>query len=232
MAAMLFSLVGAVIWVKLFDFLARHQVFDRKLSRKLVHITAGPLFVLTWSLFSWAHQARFYAAVIPALQAVRLMLIGFGAIQSPNTIRAVSRGGDRQELLRGPLYYVLILGAVTAGYWRGSPAGLLVIALMCGGDGLADIVGRRFGSVKLPHNGNKSWAGSFAMLVGSLAMASVLVHLFVHLGFMTVDLWEALPAMAAIAAAATAVESLPINQWVDDNLSVPAVAAVLGYFYL
>ena len=61
-----------------------------------------------------------------------------------------------------------ILAAVTLTYWRESAVGLLVIALMCGGDGLADIVGRRFGSVKLPHNGNKSWAGSAAMFLGVL----------------------------------------------------------------
>jgi phytol kinase len=44
-----------------------------------------------------------------------------------------------------------------------------VVALMCGGDGLADIIGRRFGSgAKLPHNSNKSWAGSAAMFAGAL----------------------------------------------------------------
>ncbi len=43
----------------------------QKLSRKLVHITAGPLFVLTWPLFSWAPHSRYFAAVIPALQALR-----------------------------------------------------------------------------------------------------------------------------------------------------------------
>lgn len=63
-------------------------------------------------------------------------------------------------------------------------------------------------------------------------MASALVLLFVKLGFLTVDLWETLPAMAAIAVVATIVESLPINQMVDDNLSVPAVAAILGCMYL
>lgn len=229
---MLFSIVGAVVWVKLFDYLARNQVFDQKLSRKLVHITAGPLFVMTWALFSWDYQARLYALVIPALQAVRLMLIGTGVIQSPNTIRAVTREGDRKELLRGPLFYVVVLGAVTAGFWRDSIAGILVIALMCGGDGLADIVGRRFGSVKLPYNKNKSWAGSVAMLAGSLIMASALLLFFGRLGFVTVDLNHSLPIMAAIATVATIVESLPINQVIDDNMSVPVVAAVLGCFFL
>jgi phytol kinase len=46
--------------------------------------------------------------------------------------------------------------------------GAQVVALMCGGDGLADIIGRRFGGgAKLPHNRNKSWAGSAAMFAGA-----------------------------------------------------------------
>jgi hypothetical protein len=35
----------------------------------------------------------------------------------------------RRELLRGPLYYVLMLVAITLVYWRESPAGFLVRAL-------------------------------------------------------------------------------------------------------
>jgi dolichol kinase len=65
------------------------------------------------------------------------------------------------------LYYVIVLMAVTALYWRGSPVGLIIASLMCGGDGLADIVGRRLGaSNPLPWNPQKSWAGSAAMFLG------------------------------------------------------------------
>jgi dolichol kinase len=49
----------------------------------------------------------------------------------------------------------------------GSPVGLVIASLMCGGDGLADIVGRRFGRGNpLPWNAQKSWAGSAAMFAG------------------------------------------------------------------
>ena len=52
-----FSFQGAPscnVQVKLWETLANHSVLDQKLSRKLVHITAGPLLVLTWPLFRWA----------------------------------------------------------------------------------------------------------------------------------------------------------------------------------
>ena len=81
----------------------------------------------------------------------------------------------RQELLRGPLYYCLVLIAGTLLYWRESPVGILALALMCGGDGLADVVGRQFGTARLPFNPDKSWAGSLAMLLGE--RVAILPHL-------------------------------------------------------
>lgn len=47
------------------------------------------------------------------------------------------RTGRREELLRGPLYYAIAHVAVTLALWRGSPAGVLALAMLCGGDGLA-----------------------------------------------------------------------------------------------
>lgn len=63
-------------------------------------------------------------------------------------------------------------------------------------------------------------------------MGLAFMLLFAKLGYFSFDVVHALPVIAAIAAAATAVESLPINQRVDDNLSVPGVAALLGYYML
>ncbi len=37
----------------------------------------------------------------------------------------------RGELLRGPLYYVLVLMAATTVYWRESPVGVVAFSLMC-----------------------------------------------------------------------------------------------------
>ena len=43
----------------------------QKLSRKLVHILAGPGFVLCWPLFSAQPSARFFAAAVPCLNLLR-----------------------------------------------------------------------------------------------------------------------------------------------------------------
>ena len=105
-----------------------------------MHITTGPLFMLTWPLFSGSAAAPFLAAVVPALNGVRLLAIGSGLIVDEKAVRSISREGDPAELLRGPLYYVITMCVATALFWRGSPVGLAALSLMCGGDGLADVV--------------------------------------------------------------------------------------------
>lgn len=162
----------------------------------------------------------------------RLLAVGSGVVPDPGLVKSVSRDGDRTELLKGPLYYVVVLVSATLVFWRTNPAGLIAISMMCGGDGLADIVGRRLGSSKLPWNSAKSWAGSAAMFVGGMAMAAGFVALYCHLGyFECLQVTIMAPYIAAVCLACTLVESLPINQWVDDNISVPGVA-VLGSMLL
>ena len=153
---------------------------------------------------------------------------------------AMTRTGDPAELLRGPLYYVIVLFTVTALYWRDSPVGLIVTSLMCGGDGLADIFGRRYGGNNpLPWNNEKSWAGTMAMFVGGVVMSLCLISYFHALGYVNLgsgsgsrDVQSLAVAVVGISAVATAIESLPINKMLDDNLSVPGIAAVLGTVFL
>ena len=59
------------------------------------------------------------------------------------------------------------------------------------------------------------------MALGSMAYFSAW-------GFFECDPVAAAGSVAAIAAAATLIESLPLNRWLDDNISVPGTAALLG----
>jgi phytol kinase len=145
----------------------------------------------------------------------------------------MSRSGDKAELLRGPLYYVAVLVGVTLLFWRENPAGAITVSMMCGGDGIADIVGRRFGTAKLPWNSNKSWAGSVAMFAAGMVMACGYFWLFCSQGyFECFPLQFVLPYLAIVCGACTLVESLPVNSWFDDNLSVPLVAAGVSMLLL
>jgi dolichol kinase len=221
--------VAAYLWVKLFDVLASKEVLERKLSRKVIHTTSGPFFMLTWPLFGGAPSSQLFAALVPALQAVRLFAIGSGVVANENAVRAVSREGDKKELLGGPFIYTLVLLTVTACFWRTSPGGIAALSLMCGGDGLADIVGRRLGAGNaLPWNTSKSFAGSAAMFLGGFGCSLFYVWLFHACGYVEVDASAASARLALIAAVCTAAESLPVTGVLDDNISVPVLALALG----
>jgi phytol kinase len=218
----------ALAWLRIMDALAARQVVGQTDSRKLIHIGTGPIFVLCWNLFSAQTPARFLAALVPLAITAQFVLVGTGVIKDPAAVQAMSRTGDRREILRGPLYYGIVFILCTLVFWRISPVGILALMLMCGGDGLADMVGRRWGKTKLPFNASKSWAGSVTFLLAGFAFACVFVTLFNQWGVLDPSLspsaivWKT----AMIAAAATLVESLPLRD--IDNLTTTATAVILG----
>lgn len=64
--------------------------------------------------------------------------------------------GKKEELLTGPLVYGLLHVAVTLYFWRSSPVGIIALAVLCVGDGLAEIVGRGGLAISpLPWNNKK-----------------------------------------------------------------------------
>ena len=73
---------------------------DRLLTRKLHHIGTGPLFMLTWPLYSSHPSSRFLCASVPLAFAARLVLIGAGlSRRGGDEVRSMTRGGDRAETL-------------------------------------------------------------------------------------------------------------------------------------
>ncbi len=87
------------------------------------------------------------------------------------TFMGLQRTGDRRELLRGPLLYGTIIGTLTIIFWRESPSGVTAIAVLCAGDGLADIVGRRLGAAnRLPYSPDKVCSRSSSSRTGLTAV--------------------------------------------------------------
>jgi phytol kinase len=72
----------ALAWLRTIDALARRGRIEPRLSRKIIHIGTGPLFVLTWLLFSPAPQARVLAALVPLAITVQFLLVASGLIQT------------------------------------------------------------------------------------------------------------------------------------------------------
>ena len=160
--ALVITFVVALAWLRLNDFLAHRGWVESHLSRKLIHIGTGPLFVLCWLLFNDNPINKYLAALVPLAFTLQFLLIGFGVIKDEASVKAMSRSGDRREILRGPLYYGIIFVILTIVYWKSSPTGIVALMLMCGGDGLADIFGRKWGTRSIPWNNAKSMPGLWA----------------------------------------------------------------------
>ncbi len=225
--ALLLTFAVALTWLRLNDFTAARGWVNSDLSRKIIHIGTGPLFVLCWLLFDDAASARFLAALVPLAITGQFVLVGTGIVKDEAAVRAMSRHGDRREILRGPLYYGIVFVVLTLIYWRTTPIGIVALMLMCGGDGLADILGRRYGSLKLPWNRQKTRIGSAGMLVGGWLLASLILTVFVALGYFSNPLVTYLPAVTLIAVVGTIVESLPVEDL--DNITVTFAAIILGH---
>jgi phytol kinase len=228
--ALVLTFTAAILWLRINDFAAHHGWLSSHLSRKIIHIGTGPIFVLCWLLFHEAPSARYLAALVPGLITIQFVLVGLGIIKDEAAVQAMSRTGDRREILRGPLFYGIIFVALTLIYWKESPIGMIALMLMCGGDGMADIVGRRFGKRKLPWASRKSWMGSLGMFLGGWSLAIGVLWVYVLLGVFTSPMSAYLPTLSLIALAGTAVESLPIKD--VDNITVTLTAVIFGHLFL
>ena len=224
--AALLTLAISLIWLRIMDFAAHRGLIESRLSRKVIHITTGPVFVLCWFLFRETPDARWWAACVPLLITLQFALIGLGLIKDEASVRAMSRTGDRREILRGPLFYGIAFVALTLIFWRASPIGMTALMLMCGGDGIADVVGRRFPSPKLPWSREKSWIGSLSVLLGGFVLSAFILWIYVSARVFPGPFIGSLVALAILSLTAAAVESLPFHD--VDNITVPLAAALVG----
>jgi phytol kinase len=98
--------------------------------------------------------------------------------------------------------------------------------LVCGGDGLAALMGRRYGKIKLPWNKNKSWAGSLGVFLGGWVLSAFILVVFAAAGVFQAPFTSYLRGITLVSLAGALVESLPLED--VDNLTVTLAALVLG----
>jgi phytol kinase len=228
--ALLLTFGIALLWLRINDFAAHKGWINSDLSRKIIHMGTGPIFVLCWLMFRDTPTAPYLAAIVPLAITLQFILVGTGIMKDEAAVRAMSRTGDRREILRGPLFYGIVFVLLTILYWHRSPIGIVALMLMCGGDGLADIIGRRYGSGKLPWNQQKSWAGSLAMLLGGFIFATGIVMVFVFAGIFPHPYTGYLVPLLLIALGGSLVESLPLKD--IDNFTITLAAIILGHLLL
>lgn len=240
------AIVLASIFVKSITGKAKEGVLEPRDARKLIHTLSAPLFILMWPIFSNAFGARVFASIVPFLNALKLLVASTsGDVRSRSSgdtqstgfeselAGAISRSGDAKEALGGPFIYVLVLLFSTLFFWTDTPIGIVSVATMAVGDGLADLIGRRYGSTnKWSFNKDKTMAGSAAFVAGSFVGSLGLISWLTRMG--TMDSLALSPIalgvrLLAIAIVCAGVELIPVG---DDNWSVPISAAILSAILL
>lgn len=227
--ALVITFTISIAWLRTVDFAAHRGWVESRLSRKIIHIGTGPIFVLCWLLFEDTPSARFLAALIPLLITTQFFLIGIGAIKDEAAVKAMSRSGDRREILYGPLFYGIVFVVLTIIYWTDSPIGMIALMVLSGGDGMAEIIGSRVGKSKLPWSQTKSWAGSLGMLIGGWLLSFIVIAVFVSLNRFSTPLLDFILPITVINLTATITESLPIRDF--DNLLISITSVLTGYMF-
>jgi len=224
--ATLFTFAIAVSFLRLMDFFAHRGWIENRLSRKLIHIGTGPIFVLCWLMYPDLPISRWLAALVPLVITAQFALVGTGIIKDQAAVEAMSRTGDRREILRGPLFYGIMFIAITLIYWKDSLIGIPALMMMCGGDGVADIVGRRVNSPKLPWSREKSLAGLLSVFIGGWLLTMFIFAVYVWMGVFPGPVGRYLLPVTWVALGAALVESLPFKD--VDNITVVLASVLIG----
>jgi phytol kinase len=225
--ATILTLGIAISFLRIMDFFAHRGWIESKLSRKFIHIGTGPIFVLCWLMFPEVPISRYLAALVPLLITVQFILVGTGIMKDDAAVRAMTRTGNPREILRGPLFYGIVFVVLTVVYWKDSPIGITALMMMCGGDGIADIVGRRVESPRLFWSREKSVAGSLSVFVGGALLTALILFVYVSVGIFASPFSNYLMPIAWIALGAMLVESLPFKD--VDNITLAVVTALIGH---
>ena len=197
------------------------HVVSNRISRKVMHILTGPIFVLCWLMYPSSHISSMVAAMVPFCLTIGFVLVGYGLVPFPLLVQTVSRSGDRAELLLGPLLYGLVHCFACFWFWRHSPIGIIAICSICVGDGFAEVIGQQYHSQlgSIPWNRSKSVAGSLAFVFLSVPAILGLCHLFMRTGYLVSVNSDLLPIQVFIVVIVNAlVESLDIRE--VDNLTI------------
>jgi phytol kinase len=204
-----FAYVFAMIGVA--EGLRRWRGYSVEFTRKFIHVAVG-----MWAFGTVLLFERCAFAIVPPLAFVAINALSYWQ----GTFKAMETG-EKGRL--GTVYFPISFAVLIWLLWERPH--LLVASLMpmTWGDALAAVVGRRIGQRHYTVAGStRSLEGSAAMLLASWAATLVPLLLLAPEPIAPVI---AVAAAAATALGATVVEA--ISPWGIDNLTVPAVSALV-----
>lgn len=207
------AIVGA--WIGCVGLLAeglhRYTAAGSETVRKVVHMGVGNVILLAW----WLQVP----AGLGIAASVFFSAIAFLSYRLP--ILPSINGVGRKSL--GTFFYAVSIGALMAGFWSHQPQfAVLGVLVMTWGDGLAALIGQRFGRHPYKLWGiQKTWEGSLAMAVASFAVSGLVLAIVQGGG------WQTWTIAAIVALIATGLEAF--SKYGVDNLTVPLGSAIVGF---
>lgn len=205
------------VWLGLVGLLAeglnRYTQAGAEVVRKVVHIGTGNVILLAW----WLQ----IPAWIGIAASILFSAIAYLSYHVP--ILSSINGVGRQSL--GTFFYAISIGVLVAWFW---PLGLpqyaaLGVLVMTWGDGLAALVGQRFGQHPYKLWGmQKSWEGSLAMAAVSFGVCSFIL---LSVAGNTPAVWGVALIVALLA---TALEAF--SKYGIDNLTVPVLSGAAAFW--
>ncbi|MGM3309411.1 diacylglycerol/polyprenol kinase family protein [Anabaena sp. WFMT] len=188
---------------------------EPEIIRKIVHIGTGNVILIAW----WLNIPPIIGITSAILAcAITLLSYIFPILPGINSV-------GRQSL--GTFFYALSIGILVACFWylEQPQYAALGIMIMAWGDGLAALIGQRFGKHKyILFGSQKSWEGSLTMTVVS-GLITIVILLATQGN--SWQIWVISLAVAIIATALEAFSFLGI-----DNLTVPLGSAASAYMLI
>ncbi len=184
-----------------------------EILRKSIHLLIALVPTLaTWNMgFTVALLAS--GTIIYAYSEM-MRLRGFEIIFISKITAMAARKRDAGKFVLGPV--TLGVGAMLALLLYPNPAASIAIYALAFGDGLSSLVGRIFGTIKIPFTGGKSVEGSLTCFVAVLSSSYAITGDFAKSGL--------------LALVATFVEVLPTKDM--DNILLPVVTGVFAVLLL
>ena len=203
--------VGGVI--ALAETLKRSGHVGSEPVRKIVHIGIGNVILLAWWLQT---PAWLGIGASIAFSAIAFLSYRFPILPGIN-------GVGRKSL--GTFFYAVSIGLLISYFWtiEQPEYAVLGVLVMTWGDGLAALVGQRFGKHPYTLWGiQKSWEGSLTMAIASfIVSSSILVSV-------QGNSWQSWIISLAVALWATGLEAF--SKFGIDNLTVPLGSAAVAFY--
>lgn len=221
----------AVLLFITFNYLMRKKgIISQYFSRKIIHICAGPTFILSFIFYSGSWFSPYIAAILAGTFVLLFFLIGSEIVENEQFVKSMSRSGNPRELLRGTFFYALVGGIVTLFFWTSypqtsssSPVSIVIIATLAIGDGFADIVGRKVNKMNFKILAKKSVPGTLTMFIFSI------ITCFFGFLFFGYDLETVFWLSLAAVLFATIIEAVSPSE--TDNITIP-IAVILTFVVL